>query len=334
MSIWSARHHNPDAHIVLLTDDKTDRLLTGTRGELLNYVTEKIVVPFEDENASMMYRSRWIKTSVRGLVVGDFLFIDCDTICCGSLVDFDSFFCVVGAVGDNNVLLNDDISRDGTCNMVSEIGCDISGEEYYFSSGVIYCKDTPLTHEFYRSWNQYWMEGASSNKVFIDQPSLAKTNINYGHLIEPLSNIYNCVLYTQNTEIRDAIILHIPAYRNSSFLFSDRVFNVIKVQGLNSWVKIFVLNVHATYLPFDYEIRFSNFSQRCRWIKEIGYVAGIYRKNVDKSFNGWDFRIRYASMVRVLYSKGFPFVATSFWLFIRRLGLFRKKGLKENVCAK
>ena len=107
MSIWSARHHNPDAHIVLLTDDKTDRLLTGTRGGLLDYVTEKIVVPFVDENASMMFRSRWIKTSARELVEGDFLFIDCDTIVCKSLAEIDGFQCEMGAVWESHLLVED-----------------------------------------------------------------------------------------------------------------------------------------------------------------------------------------------------------------------------------
>ena len=76
ISIWSARYHNPDAHIVLLLDDKTNELLVGKRAEVLEYVTEKVVVPFEDANATMMCRSRWIKTQVRQLVKGDFLFID------------------------------------------------------------------------------------------------------------------------------------------------------------------------------------------------------------------------------------------------------------------
>ena len=103
ISIWSARYHNPDAHIVLLVDDKTDQLLVGKRAEVLEYITEKVVVPFEDVNATMMYRSRWIKTQVRDLVQGDLLFIDCDTIVNHSLDELDVLQCEVGAVCESNL---------------------------------------------------------------------------------------------------------------------------------------------------------------------------------------------------------------------------------------
>ena len=42
ISIWSARYHNLDAHIVLLVDDKTNELLVGKRAEVLVYITEKV----------------------------------------------------------------------------------------------------------------------------------------------------------------------------------------------------------------------------------------------------------------------------------------------------
>ena len=42
IAVFSARHWNPDAYIVLLVDDKTDALLVGKRSELLDYVSEKI----------------------------------------------------------------------------------------------------------------------------------------------------------------------------------------------------------------------------------------------------------------------------------------------------
>ena len=108
MSVWSARHWNPDAHIVLITDNLTDQLFVGKRAEILDYISEKIVVPFEDDSLSMVYRSRWLKTSVRQLIKGDFLFIDCDTIVCKSLAGGDSFDKEICAVRDSNVDFKDD----------------------------------------------------------------------------------------------------------------------------------------------------------------------------------------------------------------------------------
>ena len=44
ISLFSARYHNPDAHIVLIVDQSTDALFVGKRADLLQYLSEKIVV--------------------------------------------------------------------------------------------------------------------------------------------------------------------------------------------------------------------------------------------------------------------------------------------------
>ena len=56
MAVFSARHWNPDAHIVLIVDEKTDRLLIGNRGRILQYITEKIVAnTIIDKNQHFSY---------------------------------------------------------------------------------------------------------------------------------------------------------------------------------------------------------------------------------------------------------------------------------------
>ena len=102
LAIWSARYHNPSAQIILFVDDITDGVIYEGRDEILNYVSEKVVIPF-DADKSMVYRSRWIKTSVRRLINGDFLFVDCDTITTRNLDDIDSLSCMMGAVPDSHL---------------------------------------------------------------------------------------------------------------------------------------------------------------------------------------------------------------------------------------
>ena len=57
LATFSARYHNPSAHIVLIVDNKTDELISDGRDEVLKYISEKVVIPF-DEDKTMMYRSR------------------------------------------------------------------------------------------------------------------------------------------------------------------------------------------------------------------------------------------------------------------------------------
>lgn len=267
MSVYSARHWNPDSHIILITDDNTKLLLTGVRGEILNYIDEKIVVPFFNDE-SMMYRSRFIKTQVRELVKGDFLFIDCDTVVCKPLADLDNWDIEIGAVYESHLKVNEfcEALFHSACEPNLKIGVDLSKEEEYFSSGVLYVKDTPNTHQLYALWHQNWLESQSIG-VLIDQPSLCKANIQCKHIIKKIPDTYNTILFTRCSFTRDAHILHIAAYRNPSFLFSTETLDFIKRNGLHDvWLVDSVLSPCNTFLPFDYDITTARLYERMSWI--------------------------------------------------------------------
>ena len=139
IAVFSARYWNPNAHIVLLVDDLTDQLFVGKRAQILDFLTEKIVVPFEDATLSPMYRSRWIKTSVRQLVKGDFMFVDCDTVVCKSLSDIDTFDCEVGAVLESHLLVEDFCSglRKKAIALNQKIGVDLNLEKEFPNCKII-----------------------------------------------------------------------------------------------------------------------------------------------------------------------------------------------------
>jgi hypothetical protein len=248
ISIWSTRYHNPDTSIILLVDDKTDDLLIGTRGGLLNYISEKIVVRFEDITLTPMYRSRYIKTKARQIIEGDFLFIDSDTICQRPLHDINNFKCEVGAVLESHLPVCEFCTslHESASKVCATIGVDVDAEKFYYSSGVLYVKDTQQTHKLYELWHQYWLEGNAMG-LRIDQPSLAKANREIGHIIKQIPDTYNCILFTHPPFVREAHILHIAAYKNPSFLFTNKVLNYVKENGIenNEWLQAF--HVHYNY---------------------------------------------------------------------------------------
>ena len=335
MSIWSARYHNPDAYIILLTDDKTDLFLKDTRGDLSNYITEKIVISFDDERSTMMYRSRWIKTSVRQIIEGDFLFIDCDTIICRSLADVDSFECEVGAVLESHLLVEDfcdDLKKAATI-VNQQIGVDIDVEKEYFSSGVLYVKDTPVTHQLYNNWHKYWLDSFESG-LPIDQPSLAKANRESGHLIQRIPDTYNCILFTQNTFTDKAHILHIASYRNPSFLFTKRVFELLRDKGLVSWVKGYLLHPSDSFLPFDYVVRKSSLSDRVNWINSIANTSMVIRKELPCLLDDFPMKSSARGFVLWLFRNKCHYLGAMAWMSWKRQQVLRKRGLKDNVCKK
>ena len=79
ISAFSARLHNPDATLLVVTDQVTMDNLKGKRAEIKKYVTYFIVVDIPAEYNNMQ-KSRYIKTNLRKFVKGNFLYIDCDTV--------------------------------------------------------------------------------------------------------------------------------------------------------------------------------------------------------------------------------------------------------------
>lgn len=337
ISVFSARHRNPDAYIVLIVDDMTDQLLVGKRALILDYVSEKIVVPFEDATLPPMYRSRWIKTSVRHLVKGRYLFIDCDTIVAGPLDAIDGMKMEVGAVPDA-LLPVKEYSRSmfAPINKRAKIvGYDLSKEEYHFNSGVMLVEDNEQADRLYDLWHTHWLAN-TEKKLFVDQPTLALANVEMNHVIQPMDVRYNCIVYTQNVFTREAKILHISSYRNPSFIFSDKVLEFIKENGLNNeWLRSSILNPCSTFLPFSYDVLHSDAKQRSVWKKEIARTTRGYGKYIDPSFEDFPMSSRLRGIVVFMFRHGLNEMAAELWmLWKRRYVAAHKKAIKDNICKK
>ena len=337
ISVFSARHWNPDAHIVLVVDDKTDSLLVGKRALIMDYVSEKIVVPFENATLSPMYRSRWMKTSVRHLVEGRYLFIDCDTIVAGPLDAVDGMKMEVGAVPDA-LLPVKEYSRSMYApinNRAKVVGYDLSKEEYHFNSGVMLVEASEGANKLYDLWHSCWL-ASTEKKLTVDQPALARANVEMDHIIQPMDVRYNCIVYTQNVFTREAKILHISSYRNPSFIFSDKVLGFIQENGLdNEWLLSSILNPCSTFLPFDYDVLHSNSKQRRMWREEIARTSKGYGRVIDSSFEDFPMRSPLRGAVLFLFRNGMCRSAARLWmLWKRRSVIVHRKNIKDNVCRK
>jgi hypothetical protein len=283
LSVFTARYYNPDACIVLITDDRTNELLKGQRGEILDYISEKIVVPLPEE-MSVMLRSRQLKTSVRNLIEGDFLYIDCDTLITRPLNEIDNCSFEIGAVLESHLpialfinSLYEKVEKNARL-----LGWSIQNEKNYFSSGVIYVKDTPNNQLFYDKWNFFWKEGIKK-EVMIDQPSFAKTNIEFGYPVQQLNDRWNCVMYTHPLFDREAYILHFCSFRNMSYIFGEKFLEKIRQQGVkdNAFVQYSILHPYYSYLPFENAIYRYKSKDYIRMTKEIRQTAKLLKENLD-----------------------------------------------------
>lgn len=257
-SMFSLRHFNPDAHIVLLTDDSTVQTIEKTyRKKAKQLIDDIVVVPF-DKQYSNKEKSRWIKTSMRQLVNGDFLFIDADTIVAGALDKsyFDGFPNFIGAVLDYNcssrIVCHSGIFKIMYVNRLKSIyGIDYNEGTDVYNSGVLFVRDVPEAYVLFDAWHKNWLI-ANEKGVCLDQLPLVKTCQDMGNPIRSMSGIYNCQIKFSIQYFHKAIILHTFSHQQDSSLspiLGVYLYDEIKrLQGLDDKIKNIILNAKDTFV--------------------------------------------------------------------------------------
>ena len=123
-----------------------------------------------------------------------------------------------------------------------ECGFNMSESHLYFNSGVMWVRDTELTHKLYDGWHSKWCS-YSQNTVMEDQPGLNETNKEMGYVIHRLSDLYNVQVSTNpfpTNYLANAKILHV--FHNdpdSTYIMS---FKENKVRGINDPLVMKVLD--------------------------------------------------------------------------------------------
>lgn len=234
VSVWSLKYYNPDASVTFVMDNRTKKYwdVCGY-DELKTLVDEVIVREFED-NVTNHYRSRWLKTNIRALLTGDLLFIDTDTIIHRDISSVDNVAAPLCACWDTHTLFQSNPYYEMCVRDVGRLGMDISKEEIYYNSGVIYAKDTTIVHEFFKSWHSNYLKGLSMG-VRMDQPSFALTNISLDYPVKRLHDSWNCELKHGIRWLNDSYIIHYLCTNTSDnadcqfFWLNDRrAFSIIK----------------------------------------------------------------------------------------------------------
>ena len=223
-------------HVVVLVDEDTEKMVKA-RPVLLKLIDELIVVP-TPEGYNAKQRSRQIKTTVREVVKGDYIFIDTDTVICKPLGSITSNLApqtYIAAVPDGHLPLDECLFPP-----VGEVkrifGEDCSDSKYWFNSGVMYVRDTTEAHEFYKRWNEKWAYSCFEKGNSQDQPALLKTDKEFGYLIKELPGIYNAQVAMSLKYFADAAILHwwhMDFIENQDYspYFSLQIYKDVKTAG-------------------------------------------------------------------------------------------------------
>lgn len=236
LSVYSLRKYNPNADVVLVLDKETGSTLIGKRTKLLDYFNDRIVIDVP-HCLSKLQKSRFIKTSLRFLVTGDFLYIDTDTLVLSDLSEIDNLGCDIGAVLDNHVFISEHNNKgEQIKSRLKEVGCkNINEIDRYYNSGVTFVRDCQTSRVFYKQWHEKWLERTQT--LPYDQPPFAYANEVCGYPVREIDGVWNCMVLENGLQyLNDAKIIHYfisrPVEKSEAFLFANKdLFMEIKKQG-------------------------------------------------------------------------------------------------------
>lgn len=252
VSAWSVRHYNPDCHIEMVCDQDTVATLdSGIRAHYKELFDEIHVREFKPVH-SMPERSRWMKTRLRLIIEGDYLYLDTDTVVCADLSYVDDYDFDLGMVQDCNCEFRQCLVSDWVIPAMKRMyDMDVTNEVQYFNSGVAFVRDCEKTRDFYEHWNMLWAYSMRRFKTIKDQQPLMKANIDKGYVIKELPGRMNCQVAESIQYLHTAHVVH---FFNNLFgkcdelspLYKD-LFVQVKEKGLTDDVKETILNCKSSF---------------------------------------------------------------------------------------
>lgn len=206
LSMCSLRYYNPGATISLVVDTGTSHTLTGTRAELLKIVDEFKVVEV-DSLQSKKVRSRILKTTIREIISGDFLYLDCDTVILNRLPNVPEVSDICAVYLYHYVNLSQSPSYYSV-KCVMDLCGESANNESFFNGGVYYVADTPLAHRFFQNWNATYIAFLDEYMIDDDQPSFYVTNNKLNDIIKPLPPEWNYQVGYGLEYLQSALVFH------------------------------------------------------------------------------------------------------------------------------
>lgn len=206
VSLISLKHWNPDAYVCLVIDDDTaDSFSNPLRKRHEVFVDEVKIIHFAFGKGKH-YRSRFLKTTLRENLKGDYLYVDTDTIFCEK-IDGEIFSSDVMGVDDHHQLPSNfskwpEITKD-----IRKAGFSEKNIDHYVNGGVLWMKESEHAHRFFSLWHSLWLESVKRG-IVADQPSLNEANKRLSKMIGILPGEYNCQISANLKYLHKAIIIH------------------------------------------------------------------------------------------------------------------------------
>lgn len=234
ISVTSLKFQMKNVEIVVLTDEDTNEYLKNTHSEIEELVS-CINVYSMPEQYAMKDRSRALKTQMRNLIKGDFLYIDCDTLICEPLDAISKISFSAAVLDNHNTVSNNIWEFRNLIKMADRYGFSVGYHNCHYNTGVLWCKDNAKTRFFFEEWHHLW-EAMNQKGIVIDQPSFNEINNRMNGVFQEIDGKWNCQIRCGLPFLADAKIIHYFASNNEknlerkfSYYFADtRIYKNIR----------------------------------------------------------------------------------------------------------
>lgn len=220
ISLISLKNKASEIKISVITDEDTYKILEEKKHQIFQFADIKSIQISNEY--SQKEKSRFLKTSLRRYIKGDFLFMDTDTVVCSKFPEVISD-ADIAMVLDYNCLISNRLDREGVKALNELCGIKFEDVETYYNSGVIWVKDNANAREFYEEWHNCWKQTLKKGFPF-DQPAINYVARGKTGIVKELPSIWNVQVSVQPTPINsfnDAIIIHYFNIKESPYLLCN-----------------------------------------------------------------------------------------------------------------
>jgi hypothetical protein len=210
VSVASIRATNPHIAIIVACDGESYTAMKHSRDPLLEEVDDLIVcnTPAGDS----LFRSRFVKTQLRRLVDGPFLFLDNDTFVRDDISEIFSLDADIACAPNNS---KDSIEQQRWCGddaILSRMGWRIR-QDVYVNGGVIFYNNTPDAARIGDDWHQKWLRSYAIAKSYKDQPALNAAIFDIAPRLQILPHRFNAQFKVLPSTVSSAVLWHFYATR-------------------------------------------------------------------------------------------------------------------------
>lgn len=205
LAIASLRQSNPWLPVIVAVDGATHEALRASADPLCSEADDWLVVDVPQGNAE--FRNRHVKTRLRALLPGPFLFLDSDILVRGDLSAIFGTDCdIAGACNHSRQIPSEQIWDQDRETL--EAMAWLVRDDIYVNGGVLFFSDTDAAHALAAEWHRRWLSSAEATARNRDQPALNSALRACSARLHVLDDRYNAQIVPSPEVAVDAVVWH------------------------------------------------------------------------------------------------------------------------------